>query len=264
MMKADPYLIAVELIESKQPGSQNPSSIGNRTVGTAMLIFEIDSGLYHNGRRYLSPLNDYRQRSAVLMTNDIPSTGSLDSGPRRRWQSTPCLLPGVDVQPLAFEHRIDLEVLAVLCQTSAERKINVAEKITSNAHFQALEKSGNIMCFIYVKASGNTNLIKLCIRTDIKRTGYYFDLGKKKGRHVLYRRRSPRPLSSRLRTKKSKRIRMINSRRAPARPLPTITYQPSGPQIQYERSNVYFIFEINPRNIQGKLENVEIPDIGNH
>ncbi|GBP36131.1 hypothetical protein EVAR_4275_1 [Eumeta japonica] len=35
------------------PGSENLSSIGSRTVETITLFFDIDSGLYRNGRRYL-------------------------------------------------------------------------------------------------------------------------------------------------------------------------------------------------------------------
>ncbi|GBP38912.1 hypothetical protein EVAR_95661_1 [Eumeta japonica] len=42
-------------IESKRPGSQNLSSIGNRIVGIAVLIFDINSGPYRNRRRYLAP-----------------------------------------------------------------------------------------------------------------------------------------------------------------------------------------------------------------
>ncbi|GBP49908.1 hypothetical protein EVAR_29521_1 [Eumeta japonica] len=53
-------------IESKRPGSQNLSLIGSCTVGTAMLIFDMDSGPYCNGRRYLAPLNDYCQRLVAL------------------------------------------------------------------------------------------------------------------------------------------------------------------------------------------------------
>ncbi|GBP18852.1 hypothetical protein EVAR_93282_1 [Eumeta japonica] len=53
-------------IKSKRPGSQNLSSIGSRTVGTAMLFSVIDSRPYRNGHRYLAPVNDYRQRSETL------------------------------------------------------------------------------------------------------------------------------------------------------------------------------------------------------
>ncbi|GBP43040.1 hypothetical protein EVAR_96298_1 [Eumeta japonica] len=53
-------------IESKRPGSQQLSSIGSRVVGTTMLIFDIDSEQYCNGRRYLALFNDYHQRSAAL------------------------------------------------------------------------------------------------------------------------------------------------------------------------------------------------------
>ncbi|GBP84016.1 hypothetical protein EVAR_15753_1 [Eumeta japonica] len=52
-------------MESKRPGSQNLSSNGRRTVETVMLFFDTDSGPRRNGRRYLAPLNDYRQRSAA-------------------------------------------------------------------------------------------------------------------------------------------------------------------------------------------------------
>ncbi|GBP06212.1 hypothetical protein EVAR_3569_1 [Eumeta japonica] len=53
-------------IKSKRLESQNLSSIGSRTVWTAILFSDIDPGPYHNGRRYLAPVNDYPQRSAPL------------------------------------------------------------------------------------------------------------------------------------------------------------------------------------------------------
>ncbi|GBP43231.1 hypothetical protein EVAR_39288_1 [Eumeta japonica] len=55
-------------IKSKRSGSQNLSSIGSRSFRTAMLFFDIDSGPYCNGRRYLVPLNVYCQRSAPLLS----------------------------------------------------------------------------------------------------------------------------------------------------------------------------------------------------
>ncbi|GBP44747.1 hypothetical protein EVAR_81515_1 [Eumeta japonica] len=58
-----PYRIP---IKSKRPGSLYLSSIGSRTVGIAMLFSDIDSGPYHNRRRYLAPMNDYRQRLAAM------------------------------------------------------------------------------------------------------------------------------------------------------------------------------------------------------
>ncbi|GBP20537.1 hypothetical protein EVAR_78916_1 [Eumeta japonica] len=48
------------------PVSQNLSSIGSRTVEIALMFSDIDFGPYRNGRRYLAPVNDYRQRSAAL------------------------------------------------------------------------------------------------------------------------------------------------------------------------------------------------------
>ncbi|GBP56378.1 hypothetical protein EVAR_32247_1 [Eumeta japonica] len=51
---------------SKRPGFQILSSIGSRTVGTAMLFSDIDPGPYRNGRCYLAPVNDYHHRSAAL------------------------------------------------------------------------------------------------------------------------------------------------------------------------------------------------------
>ncbi|GBP36925.1 hypothetical protein EVAR_23227_1 [Eumeta japonica] len=59
--------------ESKRPRYQKLSSIGNCTVGTAMLFSDIYSGLYCNGRRNLVPVNDYRQRSAALPASSLKS-----------------------------------------------------------------------------------------------------------------------------------------------------------------------------------------------
>ncbi|GBP12282.1 hypothetical protein EVAR_75735_1 [Eumeta japonica] len=53
-------------IDMRRPGSPKLSSIRNRIVETVMLFFDIVSGSYRNGRRHLSPLNDYRQQSAAL------------------------------------------------------------------------------------------------------------------------------------------------------------------------------------------------------
>ncbi|GBP31264.1 hypothetical protein EVAR_21545_1 [Eumeta japonica] len=53
-------------IKSKRPGSKNLSLIRSHIVGTAILFSDIDPGPYHNGRRYLAPVNDYHQRSAAL------------------------------------------------------------------------------------------------------------------------------------------------------------------------------------------------------
>ncbi|GBP38699.1 hypothetical protein EVAR_22348_1 [Eumeta japonica] len=53
-------------IKSKQRGSQVLSSIGSRTVGTAILFSDIDPGPYRNGRRYLASVNDYHHRLTTL------------------------------------------------------------------------------------------------------------------------------------------------------------------------------------------------------
>ncbi|GBP73966.1 hypothetical protein EVAR_87830_1 [Eumeta japonica] len=55
-------------IESKWPGYPNLSSIPSHTVGTAILFFDIHTGPYRNGRRYLAALNDYHQRSVALLS----------------------------------------------------------------------------------------------------------------------------------------------------------------------------------------------------
>ncbi|GBP49628.1 hypothetical protein EVAR_37410_1 [Eumeta japonica] len=59
-------------MEFRQPGSENLSLIGSRTIETAMLFFDIDSGSCCNGRRYLSALNDCRQRTAALPSRGPP------------------------------------------------------------------------------------------------------------------------------------------------------------------------------------------------
>ncbi|GBP15695.1 hypothetical protein EVAR_5382_1 [Eumeta japonica] len=53
-------------IKSQRLGSQNLSSIGNGTIGTVVLFSKHDFELDRNGRRYLPPLYNYLQRSAVL------------------------------------------------------------------------------------------------------------------------------------------------------------------------------------------------------
>ncbi|GBP26654.1 hypothetical protein EVAR_23424_1 [Eumeta japonica] len=63
-------------IESKRLGSQNLSSVGSRTLETAMLILEVNSGSYGKGRRYPMPLNDYHQRSAVQTSEGPPMSMS--------------------------------------------------------------------------------------------------------------------------------------------------------------------------------------------
>ncbi|GBP35579.1 hypothetical protein EVAR_17441_1 [Eumeta japonica] len=62
-----PFIIRVDFrpIELTRPGAENLPSIRSRSVETAILFFNIDSGPFRNGRRYLAGLNDYRQRSAA-------------------------------------------------------------------------------------------------------------------------------------------------------------------------------------------------------